>query len=257
LNQAAVLPRLRQSAPRRFAPQHRWDRNFFLAVVALIWLGILMGFGPQIRQHLMSAAAPYPLIVHVHAAAFCAWLLLLTTQMLLIRAHRADIHRRLGVAGAALAGVMIILGPWTALVMHALTFGKAGKPPAFLGVQFTDMLAFATLVGAALALRGNASAHKRLILLATLYISDAGFSRWLNAPLSALLGHGYFAQLAAQYLPSDAVVLALGAYDLITRGRLHPAYLVGVIWMAALQLTGMALVFSSWWPPLANHLIGH
>jgi hypothetical protein len=25
----------------------------------------------------------------------------------------------------------------------------------------------------------------------------------------------------------------------------------------ALQLTGTALVFSRWWPPLANHLVGH
>ena len=28
-----------------FAPQHRWDRNYFLAMVALIWLGVLLGFG--------------------------------------------------------------------------------------------------------------------------------------------------------------------------------------------------------------------
>jgi hypothetical protein len=257
LNQAAVLPRLAHAARARFAAQHPWDRNFFLAIVALIWLGILMGFGPQIQQHMATAAAPYPLIVHIHAAAFVGWLVLLTTQVLLIRVHRTDIHRRLGVAGAALAGAMIILGPATALVMHALTFGKGGKPPAFLAVQFTDILAFASLVAASLALRSNPSAHKRLILLATLYISDAGFSRWLNAPLGALLGHGYWPQLAAQYLPGDLVMLGIGVYDLITRGRLQPAYVAGIAWVATLELSAVAVLFSAWWPPIASHLVGH
>lgn len=257
MNQAAVLPRLHRSVPHRFASQHPWDRNFFLLLVALIWLGILMGFVPQIRQHLAGAAAPYPLIVHFHALVFVGWLLLLTTQVLLVRAHRTDLHRRLGITGAILASVMVIIGPATALVMHALTFGKSGKPPAFLAVQFTDMLAFALLIGAALTWRGNSSVHKRLILMGTIYISDAGFSRWLNLPLSAVLGHGFWPQLAAQYLPSDLLVLAIGLYDTLTRGRLLPAYVGAAASMAALQVLAMALVFSSWWPPLANHLVGH
>jgi hypothetical protein len=257
MNQAAVLPRLPQAAPRRFAASHRWDRNFFLALVALIWLGILMGFGPQIRTHLVTAAAPYPWIVHVHAAVFVGWLLLLSTQVLLIRAHRPDIHRRLGVAGAVLAAVMVVIGPATALVMHALTFGKSGKPPAFLAVQFTDMLGFAGMVTAALLWRTRSAAHKRLILMATLYISDAGFSRWLNAPITSLVGQGFWPQLTAQYLPSDLLVLAIGAYDLLTRGRLLPPYVGGVAWTAALQLSATAVLLSTWWPPIANHLVGH
>jgi len=257
MNEAAVLGRLPAARSGRFAPQHRWDRNFFLLVVALVWLGILMGFGPQVRQHLASAAAAYPLIVHVHAALFVGWLLLLTTQVLLIRGGRPDLHRRLGLAGAGLAAVMMLIGPATALVMHALTFGKPGKPPAFLAVQFTDILAFAGLVIPALLWRARPAAHKRLILLATLYISDAGFSRWLNAPIGSVLGQSYWAQVAAQYLPGDLIVAAIGAYDLLTRGRLVPAYVAGVAWTAALQLLAMAVMFSTWWPPIANHLIGH
>lgn len=257
MNWAAVQPRLPAAAAARFAPRHRWDRNFFLLIVAVIWLGVLMGFVPQIRQHFATPSAPYPLIVHIHAAAFVGWLLLLTTQVLLIRAHRPDIHRRLGIAGAVLAGVMIILGPATALYVHAHSPLGVGKSPSFLAVQLTDIVAFATLIIAALLLRGQSAAHKRLVLLATLYISDAGFARWLSIPIGTALGQGFWPQLTAQYLPNDLVVLGIGAYDLITRGRLLPAYAAGVAWTAALQLLAMALLFSAWWPPFANHLVGH
>ena len=90
-------------APRRFAPYHRWDRNFFLLYVALIWFGIAMGFVPEIAKHMRTPAARYPLIVHIHAAAFVGWLILLTVQVLLVRGQRLDLHRKLGVLGAGLA----------------------------------------------------------------------------------------------------------------------------------------------------------
>ena len=58
-----------------------------------------------------------------------------------------------------------------------------GAPPDFLAVQLSDMLAFGTLSAAALLLRKDMAAHKRLMLLGTLYISDAGFARWLGDSL--------------------------------------------------------------------------
>ena len=61
------------AAPKRpapFAPYHKWDRNFFLLLVMLIWVGILMGFGPEIVDHVTKNEPAYPLIVHFHAVAF-------------------------------------------------------------------------------------------------------------------------------------------------------------------------------------------
>ena len=80
-----------------------------MANVALISVSMVAGFGPVIRHHVQTHAPSYPLMVHVHAIAFSAWLVLLATQILLIGAHRLDIHRRLGVAGAGLAAVMVVL----------------------------------------------------------------------------------------------------------------------------------------------------
>jgi len=240
----------------RFAPYHNWDRNAFLVLVGLIWLGVVMGFGPAIFKHLQTGQ-PYPLIIHIHALFFVGWLVLLTTQVVLIRVRRVGLHRRLGIAGMLMAPVMVVLGITTGIMVEQINFGSAlGRPP-FMGIEFTDMIAFAGLAGAALVLRTNAPAHKRLILLATFYITDAGYSRWLAPSIRSLLGHNFLGTFTGLHLGPDLLVLALGGYDLATRGRLHPAYVAGGLWMLAWQLGGVSLYRLPEWKPVAMAIIGH
>jgi len=233
------------------------DRNAFLFLVALIWVGVLTGFGTDSFDHVRKHGLDYPLIVHFHAVAFVGWLVLFTTQVLLIRNGRYDLHRRLGLAAIGLACAMVVLGPATALTMDAARYVAKGETPEFLAVQFTDILAFATLAGAGIALRGTPAAHKRLMLLALCYISDAGFSRFLNNFAATPLGDGFWGEMAGLYLGSDLVALGLGAYDVVTRRRLHPAYVAGVAWMITLELTAQHLLHSSCWKALTLHMIGH
>jgi hypothetical protein len=244
-------------AAARFAPFHRWDRNFLLAVVVLIWFGILNGFVPEILQHIAKNKPPYPVIIHIHAVAFVGWLVLLTVQVLLIRRSRHDLHRRLGFAAMGLAAAMVVVGPATAIYMQRYHWGTPESDPAFLAIQLTDILAFAGLASAAFALRADSSAHKRLILRATLYISDAGFARFLGDGMHALLGDGILPFMGEAYFANDLIMLAIGAYDLVTRKRLHPAYVWGLIWVFANQLTASLLYHSPAWKTVALKLIGH
>ena len=46
--------------------------------------------------------------------------------------------------------------------------------------------------------------------------------------------------MVALYFGSDLVMLSLGAYDLVARGKLHPAYVAGVLWKITLQCTAGA-----------------
>jgi hypothetical protein len=225
--------------------------------VLLIWLGIVMGFGPQIVKHVEKHAPPYPLIVHVHAVAFVGWLVLLTLQVGLIRTHNVRTHRKLGAAGAVLAGLMVILGPAAAIVVQRANFGSPTNDPGFLSVQLTDILAFAGLTTAAILWRNQAASHKRLILLATLYISDAGFARWLGGPLQAQLGDGFWGFMAQLYLANDLLIVGLGVYDFVTRRRLHQVYIAGAAWVAAMQLTAVAVYQNPLWKPIAVKLLGH
>src|ERR1043165_2649665 len=87
---------------RPFTPYVKSDRNFFLTYVVLIWLGILGGFVPEIVSGIVHHKPPFPLIAHVHGVVFVGWLVLLTTQVLLIRRSRADVHRKLGTAAMVL-----------------------------------------------------------------------------------------------------------------------------------------------------------
>ena len=241
-----------------FAPYHKWDRNFFLGLVLAIWVGIVMGFGGDIQDHIRSNAPAYPWIVHVHAVAFVGWLVLLTTQVLLIRTKRPQLHYRLGAAMMGLALFMVIIGPATAIVMQRAAFGTKDSDPAFLAIQLSDIVVFASLVTVAYLMRNTSSAHKRLMLLSTLYISDAGFARWLSPSLGAALGDGFWPFLLSTYLPSDLLILSLGAYDLVTRRRLYPAYLWGVGAIAAMQLiVGYLYTVAPFWKATATWLIGH
>jgi hypothetical protein len=233
------------------------DRNAVLLFTALVWVGVLSGFGTDSFEHLRKYGLDYPLIVHLHAVAFVGWLVLFTVQVALIRTARADIHRRLGVAGAVLAAMMVVLGPVTALVVAGARFAATGQTPEFLAVQFTDILAFTGLTTAGLLMRRIPLAHKRLMLLGLIYISDAGFSRFLNGAMAAPLGNCAWGEIAGLYLGSDLLMLGFGVYDLSTRGRLHPAYIAGVVWTIALQFTALVLLGNPTWKALSLHLIGH
>jgi hypothetical protein len=252
---AQGAPGLARRAGGGFTPNHPWDRNFFLLWAGLIWLGIVMGFGPEIVQHAQGHGKPFPLIVHFHAAAFLGWLALFTAQILLIRTKRWAVHRKLGFAMVGLAAVMMVLGPATALIADHGKIGTPDDDPGFLSVQFTDIIAFAGLVGAGVIFRNSPAVHKRLILLSTIYISDAGFARWLGGPVGKALGPGFWGTWGSLYLATALLMLGFGVYDLTTRRRLHPAYVGGLAWAFALQMTSMSLYHMPAWKTLAAHWI--
>jgi hypothetical protein len=225
------------------------DSKAVLTFIGIVWIGVLSGFG-------FERGLDYPPIVHVHAVTFVSWLVLFTVQAALIRNDRADLHRRLGMALAVLAAWMLIVGPATAIVVDATRFAKDGRTPEFLAVQFTDLLAFGGLTAAGLLARRNRDAHKRLMLLGLFYLSGAGFARFLNAIAAMPLGDSRLGEFVALYAGPDLLVLALGGYDLVTRGRLSRAYIGGVAYTIAFQLLGSSLLHSEGWRQISLRLIG-
>jgi hypothetical protein len=247
---------LRRGGPL-FQPYHPKDRNTFLGMVAIVWAGIVIGFGWDVADHLNKHTANWPILVHVHAAAFLAWLTLLTAQVLLVRSGRVDLHRRLGAVGAGLIPVMVLLALATSWIMDRLHLGTHEADPAFLSIQLVDVVLFPSLAGAALLLRSDASAHKRLILLATFQIADAGFARAMGFLFPSLSTTEFWPNFIASYIGTDLMVLALGAYDLVTRRRLHPAYVAGASWLLLVEIIGNWAYVTPAWKPVSLHLLGH
>jgi hypothetical protein len=233
------------------------DRTAVAILVAILWIGVLSGFGTDMFDHVHKHGLDYPPILHVHALVFFGWLVLLTTQLLFVRASRIDLHMKLGFVGAGMALLMMALGPVTALAMAARHFASEGTPPFFLAVQFVTITSFAVLTLSALLLRKKPAAHKRLMLLGTIFLCTPGFVRFMNGLAVEHFALGLPHMFVQVYFSTDSLILAMGAYDLVARRRLHPAYLAGVLWCISAQALAVALLMSPAWRALSFHLIGH
>jgi len=244
--------------PSAFAVQHRYDRWFYLGFALVAWAVVSIGFGPGLLARLQGHLPPPPLILHAHAAAFTGWLVLLSVQTFLIGARRTELHRRLGVFGGGLAVVMVYLGIATALAVHRERFEAGhGERIAFLIVQIMDMVIFASCVTLALVLRRDPAAHKRLMLLATVELLGAGFGRSLGRILMKQFGAGLIGFPLALFIGGYALILLAMLYDLWTRRRVHPVYLIGLPAMMTAHLVMSAIFHHPAWPPVVRRLIGH
>lgn len=231
-----------------------YDRLFYSGMAIAMAIAAFIGFA---RTYYLSAlfgstttftGRPFSTVVRLHAALFTSWVLLFVVQTALVARSRVAVHRRLGVAVATLGTAMIVVGTATAL---QLAF-RGGAPPgvdprAFLAVPLGDMLVFATLLAAALWLRSNKEAHKRLMLLAYTSILAAAVARF---PGVLPLGPLWFFGLT--FLP----ILAIGVtYDLITRRRIHPAYLWGGAFLILSVPLRLAVSSTHAWLSFATKLV--
>ena len=82
-------------------------RRFYAAMALLLFAIAFFGFLPNSHAILTGQRENPPLIVHVHAAAMLAWLVLLLTQSTLMAAQKRALHFRLGLAALGLAPIII------------------------------------------------------------------------------------------------------------------------------------------------------
>lgn len=230
------------SRPQSLDP-HTRDRIFYSTMAVVIAVAVFGGFGPSYYWTYLNggptttvSGGSFTTIVHLHAICFTAWVLLFVTQTTLVAAHRVAAHRRLGIVGGSLAGVMIVTGTAAAIAQArrgAAPPGVAVDPLAFLTIPLFDMVLFGGFIACALAWRRNRDAHKRLMLMAYVSVIAAAFGRMTI--LTALVP-GF------AFLAPFALVGAGMIFDRVTRRRIHPVYLWG----------GLVLLFSGLRVPLGN-----
>lgn len=230
------------AAPRR-------DRGFYIAMAILAAAVVFAGFSRTFYLNGLFARRDLSTLFILHGIVFSSWIALLIVQTGLVVAKRTDIHRRLGVAGAALAALMVVLG--FAVTIHAARHGfqTPGLPPRliFLVVPFFDILVFTILVAAALYHRRRPDTHKRLMLVATISLLPAAFARIPLAFISANM------PLSAYGL-ADLILLGGIVYDAALHKRLHRAYLwAGLFFVLSVPLR-LALSGTSAWLAFAHWL---
>jgi hypothetical protein len=235
----------------RTLPRGAYDRIFFGGMALAMALTVLAGFAPSYYLRFVlhgtspTGTAVLSPLLHVHAAAFTAWVALFVVQTALVASHRVRLHRRLGVAGGVLAAVMVALGVAAALDAVRRGAAPAGLDPrVFLVVPLGNMATFGGFVVAALVLRRNKEAHKRLMVLAYLGLLVAAAAR-----LPGVLPLGPAAPFVVAFLPF------LGAgivYDWTTRRKVHPVYLWGGALLVLSIPARLALAKTSAWLAFAD-----
>ena len=233
------------------APDRLFSRSIAIALGLTVFAGFASTYylrlftgGPKVT----SCKNPFTLLVHIHGALFTAWVLLFIVHTALVATHRVAVHRRMGMAGAALAAAMITAGTSIAIFTAARgAVPPGGDPLAFLAIPIVDMILFGTFVTAALALRRDKEAHKRLMLLAYISLIAAAVAR---LPRVGPLGPPGFFGLTFLFL------LAAVIYDFVSRRRVHKVYLWGGALLVMSVPLRLAISKTGAWHAVARFLTG-
>jgi hypothetical protein len=213
-----------------------------------IAITVFAGFSKTYFLKVRYGTPELSLLLHLHGLVFTAWVVFFLIQTTLVASGRTSIHRRMGVAGAMLAILVLVLGTATAILR--IKGGAApvpGVPPlAFLAIPLFDMVVFAVLVGTALYYRHRLETHKRLMTLSMISLLSAPIAR---LPLDVLkAGPPAFFGLA------DLFIVALLVYDLGTRRRVHPATIWGGLLIVLSQPLRLMIAGTPEWIAIASWL---
>ena len=203
----------------------RAERRFFLIMALVMALLNVAAFGMFAAMGISTFHAP--LYVHVHALLFFGWVALYVAQNAFAASGAMALHRRLGWLGFGWAFAMILVG--TFITVMDVRLGRVPfifTPAYFLVMNPLNVLVFAGLLWAGIAVRRNTGWHRRLIYSAMATIMGPAFGRLLPPPILISAGVPVVICLLLAFI-------AIGALrDQIKYGRVHPAWAVG----AAVQL---------------------
>jgi hypothetical protein len=248
---AATFASSRQSAGRFYV--------WMAAACAIVAFG---GFAPTYWLQVPAGTFVGAPLLHLHAALFSGWTLLLLSQTVLAARGQIGHHRAWGLMGISLATAMVLVGVATAIL--SLDLGLAAnygdRSRAFFIVPVTAIALFAGFFAAAIVNIERPDIHKRLMLLATISLLPAAVAR-----LFFVLSTGGGPGMRPGLVPPVGVATAMGpgllvellivagiAYDWRTRGRPHPVWYVGAAAITAVTVLRTPLSATPIWLAIAD-----
>jgi hypothetical protein len=177
-------------------------RQAYFAIALLIAGIVTWGFWETYYTKAFTRA-DLPTIVHVHAAVFSVWVLVLLAQAAVVVAGNVRLHRRIGAAGMLYGALVLLVGLLVSIGAPVLRVRSGFYPLEVGGVialyNLTDMLLFGAFLALAFVYRNRSELHKRWIIAATAALCGAALGRvvpgntpqylllWLS-PLLAMIG---------------------------------------------------------------------
>jgi hypothetical protein len=236
--------------------------SFYIWMSAACAVLAFGGFAPTYWLQLAPQTFVGSPLVHLHALLFSAWTLYFLFQTILAVRERLDSHRAWVLLGISLATAMVFVGSAAATesLKDRLAAGLGDQARAFFIVPISLMLLFGGFVFAAIASVERTEAHRRLMLLATISIIPPAVARVsfaMNVGMVPGLRPGLgplrtAESVVASGLIADAFVVIGMIYDWRTRGRPHPAYVVGGLILLAIQLLRVPVSTTHGWDSFAD-----
>ena len=237
---------------------------FYVWMAATCAVIAFVGFAPTYWLQLAPRTFVGSPLVHLHGVLFSAWPLFLLLQTTLAARGRVSRHRAWGLLGISLATAMVFVGFAAAnsVLATRLASGFGDRARAFHIASISLITLFAVFVFAAIVYVSRPEVHKRLMLLATVSMLPPAIARLFFA-VSVGIGPGLRPGLGpprtvegvlAPSLIADVLILVAVIYDMRTRGRPHPVYVIGGALMLAVQVLRTPMSTTAWWYALADFL---
>lgn len=115
-------------------------------------------------------------LVHLHGIVMSVWVVYFAAQIALVKTKNVKLHMTLGLAGVALAFVLVVVCAATAYDSHIVRrVAPPGMHPySFLTVPLTDLFLFVVFFAGAIFYRKRSVEHKTLMLMTAInFISPA------------------------------------------------------------------------------------
>jgi FtsH-binding integral membrane protein len=110
-----------------------------------------------------------------------SWVILFFVQSALIVAGNRRVHMKVGVAGAVLAAVIIVLGTCVGILsvhFNPEGYSDLGGARFFLAIMLTGILTFGALIAIGINYRRRPEVHRPMMLLATVVLMTGSLDRW-------------------------------------------------------------------------------
>ncbi|HEX5112085.1 MAG TPA: hypothetical protein VFV79_04510 [Saprospiraceae bacterium] len=193
--------------------------SLFIFIGLLGFLVVLLGFGKTLPGTIHNPLTP--LIIYVHATLAFSWISLFFIQSWLIRYNNFRLHRTLGYMGI---GIGIMTG--ISMLPVGLYETKSEISEGLGDIAFanftgtlTSAIIFLSLVIAGMYSRNKKDIHKRLMLLATIFVLWPAWFRLRHYFPSNPDTEAWFVMIA--FIP---IVIAW-LWEKNTNGKIHPTLL--------------------------------
>ena len=194
---------------------------FYVGMAVVGLAATLIGFLKTFIVPTYHGTFKAPIVIHIHGALAFSWIILFFTQTTLIQLNKFRFHKQLGFAGIGLAiSVAITMIPAGIFqVENDLRKGLGETAVSGMLGTCTSAIIFLSLVIAGSILRKDHEVHKRLMLLATIFVLWPAWFRFRHYFPSVPRPDIWFGLILA-----DSLIIISIIRDKIITGRVHPVF---------------------------------